>query len=912
MPEQVHTRFSIEPPTKKQKIENGEASLAPKKKRRTAPSQVRRNLERAKLFKEKNGVVENSSAEPNHSSDPTVPLPLALQAAPAQSPQSSQQKKQADGGPRKQAGAGPPPRRESSTAKAARAEAASELRKDLRATAASLLRTRKSLPIATHEKAIREALRRHDVLVLVGETGSGKSTQLPQVLQSEAWCRQTAVPTQAESSSRPDDVAGGASPARPARYIGGCVAVTQPRRVAATTLARRVAREMGSPLGRASPASKVGYCVRFDDNCGPRTRIKYLTDGMLLQELLRDPSLTDYSAVVVDEVHERGVNVDLLLGFLKRLVTDKEVRGGLPLKVVVMSATADAEGFVKFFSSGLDGADNDREEVGANSIVTGGEAEPIRAAASPDTGLKMNVLQQDHLVSTLEVGGRQHPVRIVHVPRPVQDILEAALLKIFELNFREPLPGDILVFMTGQGTVESLCHLIHEYSASLSKSVPQLLALPLYAALPQEAQQRVFDPIPPPLKGQRWTRKVIVSTNIAETSVTIPGVRHVVDGGKEKVKQYRPAIGLESLLTQPVSQSAAVQRAGRAGREAPGSCYRLYCEADFRKLAGASVPEILRSDLSQAYLFLLARGVTAAELGRFPLIAQPSRAATEAALVQLHRLGAVDDGGRVTQDGKLMAGLPVSAAMARVLLHAASPQMDCLDDAIDLVSAMSGEEIFTGRREGADVGGRGHNEVDDGERGERGAEAGADERGPVLTEDLRRSDGDHAAMVRAVRGFADEQADRRVWAKDRGLSWRALREIMRIRKQLQGLAPRLRAHNEATPGERAPGGQGADGPAADGASANLLRCLLAGFPANVALLDADNRYRTPGGRQEIAVHPSSALHARANQSIARKAATKPAAIVYSEFVFTSRAYAKGVSAVDVGMVLEAIGRPRDE
>lgn len=215
----------------------------------------------------------------------------------------------------------------------------------LKEKAKTLYEIRKKLPIFPHADDIRQNLRKNDVMLLIGETGSGKSTQIPQFLFNEQWCRPTKTKVTQEDGSQKEI------------EVGGCIAITQPRRVAAISLARRVAEEMGTPLGSSSPASKVGYSVRFDTSTSPSTRVKFLTEGMLLQEMLRDPSLTKYSAIVVDEVHERGVNVDLLLGFLRNLVSGKrEGRGGVPLKVVVMSATADMESLLGFFQEGYRGS----------------------------------------------------------------------------------------------------------------------------------------------------------------------------------------------------------------------------------------------------------------------------------------------------------------------------------------------------------------------------------------------------------------------------------------------------------------------------------------------------------------------------------------------------------------------------
>jgi ATP-dependent RNA helicase DHR2 len=289
-----------------------------------------------------------------------------------------------------------------------------------------LLPKRKALPIWPKADEIKASLKKNNVLVLTGETGSGKSTQVPQFLLDEKWCTK-------------------------------CIAITQPRRVAAISLARRVADEMGSYMGSQSPMAKVGYSVRFDNATGPNTKIKFLTEGMLLQEMLRDPIMSQYSAVVVDEVHERSVNVDLILGFLKNLVLGVEQSGkkrDRPLKVVIMSATADVEALVDFF-----------DDSEATSKVSAAEDVPMK------NGSEQAALSQ---VSKCFVEGRQFPVKTIHLPSPTQDWVESALKLIFQIHYKEPLPGDILVFLTGQDTIEALEKLVNDYAEGMDNDVPKV------------------------------------------------------------------------------------------------------------------------------------------------------------------------------------------------------------------------------------------------------------------------------------------------------------------------------------------------------------------------------------------------------------------------------------------------------
>lgn len=599
----------------------------------------------------------------------------------------------------------------------AKSKALSETKQNftsLREKAKALCEGRQKLPIFAHADEIRRQLREQDVLLLVGETGSGKSTQVPQFLVNEFWCRP--IPTKITQKAG----------TRQKREVGGCIAITQPRRVAAISLARRVAEEMGTPLGSSSPASKVGYSVRFDTSTSPSTRIKFLTEGMLLQEMLHDPWLTRYSAVVVDEVHERGVNVDLVLGFLRNLVSGKsEGRGEVPLKVIVMSATADMESLLGFFREGFHIQDSEQR-----------------------TGDKIaNGYDRPKDISVCYIKGRQFPVKTIYSPEPVHDFVDAALKAIFQIHLKEPMPGDILVFLTGQETVEALEHLVDEYAMGMDPALPRVQVLPLFAALPQAAQQRVFVPAPP------RTRKIILATNIAETSVTVSGVRYVVDCGKAKVKQFRARLGLDSLLVKPISKSAAIQRKGRAGRESSGQCLRLYTEKDYLGLDETNTPEILRCDLSQALLNMKARGVD--DIMRFPFLTRPPREALEKALLQLLNIDALEESGKISAIGLHIAKLPLTPTLGRVLLAAAENGADCLTDVIDIISCLSVENIFLNT----------YSE----EKKETAEEA---------RRDLYRREGDHLTMLATVRAYAAENVDRKAWAERHLVSHRAMQSVM--------------------------------------------------------------------------------------------------------------------------------------
>lgn len=679
---------------------------------------------------------------------------------------------------------------------------------------AGLLKTRQELPIWQHRSEIQAVVRGQgsDVLVLVGETGSGKSTQVPQFLYQESWCRRQRVKLPGSG----DEV-----------HVGGTIAITQPRRVAATSLAHRVAQEAGTPLGTGRAEGLVGYSVRFDHQVPKGTRIKFLTEGMLLQELLRDPNLRHYSAIVVDEIHERSLDVDLLVGFLKLiLASDKAGRGGIPLKVIIMSATADVDVIRAFFE----------------------DAYPSRATETSP-------------VQVLRIKGRQFPVETIHEARPVSDLQDSLLKTIFKLHTQEPLPGDILAFLTGQEEIESAQKLIEEYAATLASNMPKIKVFPLYGQLSIESQQAAFQPV-----KRSFTRKIVLATNIAETSVTVPGVRYVVDGGKAKVKQYRSRLGMESLLAKPISKSSAVQRTGRAGREGPGKCFRLYTEAAFASLAGSDLPEILRNDVLGAVLTMKARGIQ--DVLGFPLMDAPATEAIEKALVHLHFLGALNDDGSITATGEKMARLPISAPLGAVLLAAARPEFDCVLEAVDIISCItSGEDIFL----------QVHSE-----EGQEEIEAARKE--------IQRREGDIVTYATTMQQYTSENSNRVDWCKQRRINIRNMKQALNIRRQLRGMCLKEKLLAEAAPPDPQP-----FIPLSPERAEVLLKCFLRGFALKTAMLAPDGSFVTVQGKHVVAIHPASVLHGQ-----------KKEAIMFLEHVYTNKSYAKKVSAIQATWIAEAL------
>lgn len=781
-----------------------------------------------------------------------------------------------------------------------------------------LLGVRKALPIWAHKADIRWALRHTDVLLLAGETGSGKSTQVPQFLTSEPWFKEQTVKVKTSEGQK-----------RQIR-IGGMVAITEPRRVAATSLARRVARETGSYLGRAQnhEDDQVGYSVRFDSKMSRNAKIKFLTEGMLLQELLHDPYLRRYSAVIIDEIHERSVDVDLLTGFLRNIVRgDKIGRGGVPLKLVVMSATANMDGLQKFFSaeasvaatsdpdnssrpirgdsqakskgtdqtsqshaigingvekydsnactdgrvsdasySSWDGIVSDDEKTGrtnrGEASSTRGPADDERIPGRSEDGDSDKGMEFEHRdVVIHQIKGRQHPVKILYTLEPVVDYVEATLKTIFKIHTQEPLPGDILAFLTGQEEIETLQELVQHYTETLNKALPKLKVLCLFGHQSIEQQQEAFASA-----RDKRTRKVVLATNIAETSITVPGVRFVIDCGKAKIKQHRSRLGLQSLLVKPISKSSAIQRKGRAGREAPGKCYRLYTEAEYLKLQEVDLPEILRSDVVEAVLRMKARGVQ--DVASFPLMDPPEVDAIERALLNLHSIGALNDYGDLNETGKKMVDFPLPAAYSRVLVAAATPEADCLLEVIDIIACLTaGEDIFLQPKSDES-----REKVEDTRRG------------------LLRREGDIITYLTAMQQYASENSNRSSWCEERLISTRDMKQAISIRKQLRDMCLKGKMLAEKPP----PDPQAFEPISAERTEV-LLKCFMKAFAMKTATLQPDGSYCTTIGRHLVAIHPSSVLHGK-----------KLEAIMFLEHVFTQKNYAKKVSVIQMNWIAEVL------
>lgn len=399
----------------------------------------------------------------------------------------------------------------------------------------------------------------------------------------------------------------------------------------------RVAEEYGCEVGK-----EVGFSIRFEDQSSAATRIKFMTDGLLIREALVDPLLSRYSVIMVDEAHERSISTDILLGLLKKILKRRP-----DLRVIVSSATLQAEDFLAFFAR------------------KGGEAENDDTSRSHGT------------IISLE--GRTHPIDTLYLETPAEDYVEKAISTVFDIHTKEQ-NGDILVFLTGREEIEHAVNAVAERSAQMDPELPSLLPLPLYAGLTTEQQMYVFEEAP------QNTRKVIFSTNIAEASVTIDGIVYVVDCGFVKLRAYNPKTGIETLTATSVSKASAAQRAGRAGRTRPGKCFRLYTEDVYRGIPDANPPEIQRSNLAPFVLQLKALGVD--NVLRFDYITPPPAELMVKALELLFSLGALDEYAKLTKPlGLRMAELAVEPMMAKTLLSAST--FGCLSEMLTIAAMTS-------------------------------------------------------------------------------------------------------------------------------------------------------------------------------------------------------------------------------
>lgn len=621
--------------------------------------------------------------------------------------------------------------------------------------------------------AVREELMRviadNQVIIVVGQTGSGKTTQLTQFLYEEGYGRD------------------------------GLIGCTQPRRVAAMSVAKRVSEEMEVKLG-----GLVGYAIRFEDctsdetvikckwpwqalRSGELTNIPDMTDGVLLRESLTQRDLDKYSCIIMDEAHERALNTDVLMGLIKKVLARRR-----DLKLIVTSATMNSERFSRFYG-------------GAPEFV---------------------------------IPGRTFPVDIQFSRSPCEDYVDSAVKQVLAIHVSQSA-GDILVFMTGQEDIEVTCELIEERLAQLVDP-PKLLVLPIYSQMPADLQAKIFDPAPP------GVRKVVVATNIAETSLTVDGIMYVVDSGFSKLKVYNPRMGMDTLQITPISQANASQRAGRAGRTGPGKAFHLYTEQAFKnEFYIQTIPEIQRTNLANTVLLLKSLGVK--DLLDFDFMDPPPQDTITTSLFDLWALGALDHIGDLTPIGRTMTAFPMDPSLAKMLITS-STEYGCSEEMLTIVSMLSVPTVFYRPKE-------------------------RQEESDAAREKFFVPESDHLTLLHVYtqwksNGYSDG------WCVRHFLHPKALRRAKEIREQLHDIMV----------------GQQKMTLVSCGTDWDVIRkCICSGYYHQAAKVKGIGEYINLRTSVTVQLHPTSALYGLGYL---------PDYVVYHELILTSKEYMSCVTAVD--------------
>uniref|UniRef100_A0A8C1WUM3 Pre-mRNA-splicing factor ATP-dependent RNA helicase DHX16 n=1 Tax=Cyprinus carpio TaxID=7962 RepID=A0A8C1WUM3_CYPCA len=620
----------------------------------------------------------------------------------------------------------------------------------------SIQEVRRSLPIFPYREDLLAAIRDHQILVIEGETGSGKTTQIPQYLLEDGYTN------------------------------GGMkIGCTQPRRVAAMSVSARVAQEMNVKLG-----NEVGYSIRFEDCTSERTILKYMTDGMLLREFLTEPDLASYSVIIIDEAHERTLHTDILFGLIKDIARFRP-----DLKVLVASATLDTERFSCFFDDA-----------------------PV-----------------------FRIPGRRFPVDIYYTKAPEADYLEACVVSVLQIHVTQPT-GDVLVFLTGQEEIEACCELLQERCRRLGSKISELIVLPIYANLPSDMQAKIFNPTPP------GARKVVVATNIAETSLTIDGIIYVIDPGFCKQKSYNARTGMESLIVTPCSRASANQRAGRAGRVAAGKCFRLYTAWAFKhEMEETSIPEIQRTNLGNVVLLLKSLGIN--DLIHFDFMDPPPHETLVLALEQLYALGALNHLGELTKLGRRMAELPVDPMLSKMIL--ASEHYKCSEEILTIAAMLSvNNSIFYRPKD------------------------------KVVHADNARMNfvvpgGDHMVLLNVYTQWVESGYSTQ-WCFENFIQFRSMKRARDVRDQLEGLMDRIEVELSSCSGDSMP----------------IRKAVTAGYFYHTARLSKGG-YKTVKHQQTVFVHPNSSLFEE-----------QPRWMIYHELVFTTKEFMRQVIEIESGWLLE--------
>ncbi|XP_077142099.1 pre-mRNA-splicing factor ATP-dependent RNA helicase DHX16-like isoform X1 [Ranitomeya variabilis] len=620
----------------------------------------------------------------------------------------------------------------------------------------SIREVRRSLPVFPYRSELLQAIADHQILIIEGETGSGKTTQIPQYLHEEGYTQK-----------------------------GKKIGCTQPRRVAAMSVAARVAQEMSVKLG-----NEVGYSIRFEDCTSERTVLKYMTDGMLLREFLTEPDLAGYSVVIIDEAHERTLHTDVLFGLIKDIARFRP-----DLKVLVSSATLNTERFSFFFDNA-----------------------PV-----------------------FRIPGRRYPVDIYYTKAPEADYLEACVVSVLQIHVTQPT-GDILVFLTGQDEIEACCEMLQERCRKLGSKIAEMLILPIYANLPSDMQAKIFDPTPP------GARKVVVATNIAETSLTIDGIIYVIDPGFCKQKSYNARTGMETLIVTPCSKASANQRAGRAGRVAAGKCFRLFTAWAYKnEMEDTTVPEMQRSNLGNVVLLLKSLGIN--DLVHFDYMDPPPYETLALALEQLYALGALNHLGELTKIGRRMAELPVDPMLSKMIL--ASEKYGCSEQILTIAAMLSVNNAIFYRPKDKLV------------------------HADTARTNFTVAGGDHMVLLNVYTQWV-ETGHSLQWCYENFIQARSLRRARDVREQLEGLMARIEIELTSCEGDTVP----------------IRKAIAAGYFYHTARLTRSG-YKTVKKQQSVFIHPNSSLHEEL-----------PRWVIYHELVFTSKEFMRQIIEINSTWLLE--------
>lgn len=613
----------------------------------------------------------------------------------------------------------------------------------------TLKQQREYLPIFGVRSELMQILQDNRIVIIVGETGSGKTTQLTQYLHEEGY----------------------------SNY--GIIGCTQPRRVAAVSVAKRVSEEMDCELGE-----KVGYSIRFEDCTSKQTIIKYMTDGVLLRESLNDADLEVYSAIVMDEAHERSLHTDVLFGILKKVAQNRR-----DIKIIITSATMNSQKFSDFFGG----------------------------------------------VPIFNIPGRTFPVETVFKKTCVDDYVDAAVKQALTCHINQP-PGDILIFMTGQEDIETTCVLLADRIGQIGEGVPDLLVLPIYSQLPSDVQAKIFE--------KSDSRKCIVATNIAETSLTLDGVKYVIDTGFNKLKVYNPKIGMDALQIVPISQANANQRSGRAGRTGPGVCYRMYTDSAFRgEFLENNIPEIQRTNLSNVVLLLKSLNID--NLLEFDFMDPPPQDNILNSMYQLWVLGALDNLGKMTSLGRKMAEFPLDPPLSKMLITA--EEYGCTDEILTIVSMLSVPAIFYRPKD-------------------RETESDA------AREKLFVPESDHLTLLNVYQQWKSHEWSGD-WCTKHFVHVKSLRKVREVRAQLKDILQQQKIQVISA-------GQNFD---------IVRKAICSGYFTNAAKIKSIGDYVNLRTGIPCKLHPSSALFSLGYA---------PDYVVYHELIMTTKEYMQCVTTVD--------------